>query len=251
MTATTNPNFNENTDGLEVAKAYSESIRGKTIIVTGVNLKGIGFSTAQAFASQAPAHLIIAGRTKSKLQECLDTIKKEYPDVDCRTLILDLGSQKAVRTAAQELLSWKDVPTVDILVSSAGIAGIPERTLSEEGIEITFATNHVGHFLFTNLILPKMIEAAKINPKGLHASSTSVLAQRKLTGSVGATSTSKRSRLTCPKKNSPTIWCLACGESRMAKICPTLDWRRTFKARLQTYSSVSPLQRECTRSTGF
>lgn len=166
MTATTHPEFNDNTEALEVAKAFSEAIRGKTIIVTGVNLKGIGFTTAQAFASQAPAHLIIAGRNRSKLDECMVEIKKDYPDVDCRALILDLSSQKAVRSAAQEVLSWKDVPTIDIVVNSAGVASIPERTLTEDGIELTFATNHIGHFLFTNLILPKLIEAAKTNPKG-------------------------------------------------------------------------------------
>jgi NAD(P)-dependent dehydrogenase (short-subunit alcohol dehydrogenase family) len=166
MTATTHANFNEHTGALEVAKEFAQAIRGKTIIITGVNLKGIGFSTAKAFASQSPAHLIIAGRNESKLQESIDAIKKDYPEVDCRMLILDLGSQTAVRKAAQEVLSWNDVPTVDILVSSAGIAGIPKRTLSEDGIEITFATNHIGHFLFTNLILPKMVEAAKASPKG-------------------------------------------------------------------------------------
>jgi len=166
MTVTTHSEFNAQTDALEVAKAFPEAIRGKTIIVTGVNLKGIGFSTAQAFASQTPAHLILAGRNKSKLQDCIEELKKQYPDVDHRALILDLGSQKAVRAAAWEVLSWKDIPTVDIVVNNAGIATIPERTLSEEGIEITFATNHIGHFLFTAIIMPKLIEAAKTNPKG-------------------------------------------------------------------------------------
>ncbi|KAJ9613130.1 hypothetical protein H2200_003071 [Cladophialophora chaetospira] len=166
MTATTHSEFNANTEALEVAKAFPDAIKGKTIIVTGVNLKGIGFGTAQAFASQAPAHLIIAGRNESKLQECIGELKKEYSDVDYRALILDLGNQKAVRAAAEEVLGWSDVPTIDIVVNNAGIAGIPDRTLTDEGIEITFATNHIGHFLFINLILPKFIEAAKNNAKG-------------------------------------------------------------------------------------
>lgn len=51
MTATTYPNFGENTEGLEVAKAFAESIRGRTVLVTGVNRKGVGFTTAQAFVS--------------------------------------------------------------------------------------------------------------------------------------------------------------------------------------------------------
>lgn len=49
MTVTTHPEFNADTEALEVAKAFPESIRGRTIIVTGVNRSGIGFTTSQAF----------------------------------------------------------------------------------------------------------------------------------------------------------------------------------------------------------
>ena len=63
-------------------------------------------------------------------------------------------------------MSWNDVPAVDIIVNNAGIMLIPERTLSGDGVEIHFATNHLGHFLLTNLIMPKLIKAAKTNPKG-------------------------------------------------------------------------------------
>jgi NAD(P)-dependent dehydrogenase (short-subunit alcohol dehydrogenase family) len=86
--------------------------------------------------------------------------------VDYRPLKLDLSSQTAVRTAAAELLSWSDVPSVDILVNSAGVMNIPERTFSEDGIEIHFATNHIGHFLFTSLIMPKLLKATESNPAG-------------------------------------------------------------------------------------
>lgn len=51
MTSTTYPSFGENTEGLEVAKAFTDSIRGKTVLVTGVNRNGVGFTTAQAFVS--------------------------------------------------------------------------------------------------------------------------------------------------------------------------------------------------------
>jgi hypothetical protein len=53
MTATTHPEFNEATEGLEVAKAFAEAIRGKSILVTGVNRGGIGFTTAEAFVSSS------------------------------------------------------------------------------------------------------------------------------------------------------------------------------------------------------
>jgi NAD(P)-dependent dehydrogenase (short-subunit alcohol dehydrogenase family) len=166
MTATTHAEFDGETGALDVAKAFPEAIRGKHIIVTGVNLKGIGFTTAQALASQGPAHLILAGRNTTKVQECIDQLKKEYPEVDYRVLKLDLSDQKAVRSAAEEIMSWTDVPVINLLINNAGVAGLPERQLSNEGIELTFATNHVGHFLFTNLIMPKLIEAAKTSPKG-------------------------------------------------------------------------------------
>ncbi|EXJ74818.1 uncharacterized protein A1O5_01514 [Cladophialophora psammophila CBS 110553] len=166
MTATTHPEYDKDTEALDVAEAFPEAIRGKTIIVTGVNRKGIGFTTAQAFASQSPAHLIIAGRNASKLQECMDDLKQQWPEVDYRLLIIDLSSQKGVRTAAQEVLSWSDVPSINIVVNNAGVGSIPERTITEDGIELTFATNHIGHFLFTGLIMPKLLEAAKASTKG-------------------------------------------------------------------------------------
>lgn len=51
MTATSHTEFNEQTEGLEVSKAFAGAIRGKTVVVTGVNRAGIGFTTAEAFVS--------------------------------------------------------------------------------------------------------------------------------------------------------------------------------------------------------
>ncbi|KAI0487363.1 putative short-chain dehydrogenase [Xylaria cf. heliscus] len=166
MPATTHPEFDGKTEALEVAKSFSDGIRGKTVLVTGGNPEGIGFATCQAFASQSPKHIIIAGRTPSKVQKCVDILKAQYPNVDYRPLIVNLSSQKSVREAASGLLSWADVPTVDIIINSAGVMGIAERTLSEDGIEMHFATNHIGHWLLTCSIMPKIIKAAENNPKG-------------------------------------------------------------------------------------
>ncbi|TRX98434.1 hypothetical protein FHL15_000508 [Xylaria flabelliformis] len=166
MPATTHPEYNANTEALEVAKAFSEGIRGKTVLITGGNPDGIGFATCQAFASQSPAHIIIAGRTPSKIKQCIEILKSQYPNVDYRPLIVDLSRQKSVRAAASELLSWADIPTVDIIINSAGVMGIPERTLTKDGIELHFATNHIGHWLLTCSIMPKLIKAAENSPKG-------------------------------------------------------------------------------------
>lgn len=79
---------------------------------------------------------------------------------------MDLSSQRSVHAAAAEVLAMQEIPTFDILVNSAGVMLIPERTLSEDGVELHFATNHLGHFLFTNLILPKLVKTAEGKPKG-------------------------------------------------------------------------------------
>lgn len=71
-----------------------------------------------------------------------------------------------MRASAAELLSWADVPHLDLVLNSAGVMGVPERTLTEDGIEMHFATNHIGHWLLTCLIAPKLIAAAAGKPKG-------------------------------------------------------------------------------------
>ena len=115
-------------------------------------------------ASQSPANLVLAGRTQSKVQECIDALKAKYPGVNYHFLKIDLSVQDAVRKAAADFLALDAVPHLDILINSAGVMQIPERTLSAEGIEMHFATNHIGHFLFTNLIMSKILKAAEKNP---------------------------------------------------------------------------------------
>lgn len=79
---------------------------------------------------------------------------------------VDLSSQESVHAAAEEVLAWSDVPSIDTVINSAGVMGIEERTLVKEGIEMHFATNHIGHWLLTCLIMPKLIKAAEGKPQG-------------------------------------------------------------------------------------
>lgn len=166
MTSTTVADFGAKTDALTVVGTFPSSIRGRTILVTGVNKLGIGYGTTMALASQSPRFLIVTGRSLPRLEECLDILRQNHPAVDFRPLLVDLACQTSVRKAAAEFLSWKDVPAVDIVINNAGIMNIPERTLTEDGVELHFATNHVGHFLFTNLIMPKIIASAMNGPAG-------------------------------------------------------------------------------------
>lgn len=122
--------------------------------------------TLKRKASQAPATLIVASRSVEKLQASIDALKADFPNVNYRLLQIDLSSQQSVRSAAAELLSWSDVPVIDMLINSAGVMGLKERTINSDGVEMHFATNHIGHWLLTCLVMPKLIKAAERSPKG-------------------------------------------------------------------------------------
>jgi NAD(P)-dependent dehydrogenase (short-subunit alcohol dehydrogenase family) len=166
MAPTTRTDFGPSTDASDVAAAFLTSVKGRTFLITGVNKLGVGYATAVALASQSPRRLILAGRSQAKLQECADALGNTYQAVDFRPLVLDLSSQKSVRAAAAELLSWEDTPAIDVVINNAGVMNIPNRTLSEDGIELHLATNHIGHFLFTNLIMSKIIASAANSSPG-------------------------------------------------------------------------------------
>ena len=162
----THADFGSETEATTVARVFSSQIAGKIILITGVNLGGIGGSTVEALAAHSPQMLILTGRSQAKVDEVIKKTQPLHPKVTYRFLHLDLSSQRSVRAAAQEVLSSSDIPQVDILINNAGVMDIQTRTLSEDGVEMQFATNHIGHFLFTNLILPKLIASSEKLPKG-------------------------------------------------------------------------------------
>lgn len=132
-------------------------------MITGVSPKGIGASTALNIASQKPDLLILASRTRARIQEVVAHIAEKHPDTRIEIVILDLGSQKSIRQAAADVSALTD--RLDILINNAGIV-VTSRQATPEGIEQQFGTNHIGPFLFTNLLLPLMRNAAKTNPPG-------------------------------------------------------------------------------------
>ena len=142
----------------ELVSDYASIIEGKTILTTGVTPGGLGATFMEAIAVANPALLILAGRTESKIQQTADTITSKNPKVKTKNLILDLSSLKAVRKAAEEVNSWSDVPKIDVLVNNAAIMAVDFK-LTEDGFESQFATNHLAHFLFTNLIIEKLLSS--------------------------------------------------------------------------------------------
>lgn len=140
-----------------IAADNASNIAGKVVLTTGVTQGGLGATFVEEVAKHSPALLILAGRSLSKVQATADKIKSNpaSANVEVRVLTLDLASQNQVREAAKEFLAYPETH-IDVLVNSAGTMGGPYRTTAE-GIENQFGSNHVGHFLFTNLIMPKIL----------------------------------------------------------------------------------------------
>ncbi|KAJ7053895.1 NAD-P-binding protein [Mycena amicta] len=147
------PNFTSKTTANEVAAAFANQIRGKTVLVTGTSLKGIGFTAVRALAKDAGL-VIITGRTSEKLKQTQDAIKAEYPHANIRPLVLDLASQASVRKAAAEVNAYSE--PLHILIHNAAVT-IGPFVLTEDKLESQFASDHVSPFLFTKLVAPKIL----------------------------------------------------------------------------------------------
>ena len=124
-----------------------------TFFVTGAN-SGIGRALVEALAARG-ATIILATRSEARTKPVLADLRARYPDARLQWLHLDVSDLGAVRRVAQSFLATKQ--PIDVLVNNAGVAGT--RRLSADGFDITYATNHIGPFLLTQLLLPRLQEA--------------------------------------------------------------------------------------------
>lgn len=105
-------------------------------------------------AKHNPARIYLAARTESKAHAAIKDIQAQLPSpVDIRYVSLDLCSFKSIRAAAAQFQSEES--RLDLLILNAGVMGSPAVT-TEEGFEVQFGTNHIGHFLLTKLLLPTL-----------------------------------------------------------------------------------------------
>lgn len=125
--------------------------------------ESIGSSTALSVASQEPQLLLLASRTKSKLEEVLKNVRHAHPDVHVGIVELDLMSQESVKAAAEEIASLAD--RLDVIINNAGVM-TQSRITTKEGIEGQFGACHIGHFLLTTLLVPQLLKAAKSSSPG-------------------------------------------------------------------------------------
>lgn len=142
------------------------SLGGKRAVVTGAT-SGIGVETARALAG-AGAEVTLAVRDVKKGEEVAAQLRSDTKNAAIMVLKLDLGSLSSVRDFAKAYIAqgrgWFSTGKrpLHLLINTAGIMATPQ-TYTAEGYEIQFATNHLGHFLLANLLLPLLTrEGARV-----------------------------------------------------------------------------------------
>ncbi len=128
---------------------------GKTVVITGAN-SGIGLETAVALA-RAGAKTLITVRDRARGEAAVADIRARSGHDDVDVVVFDLGSIASTRQGAAEILARCD--RIDVLVNNAGVV-LSSRRETEDGLEATFAVNHLGPFVLTELLLDRLKQSA-------------------------------------------------------------------------------------------
>jgi retinol dehydrogenase 14 len=128
-----------------------------TYVITGGS-GGIGLECASQVAAADPGcRIVLVGRSPDRTATAVGRIRAEQPSCRVDSLLCDFTDQAAVRRLADDLLATCD--RIDVLVNNAGSV-FSRRTLTADGIESTFAVNHLGGFLLTALLQDRLVESA-------------------------------------------------------------------------------------------
>lgn len=133
----------------------NESMAGKTCVVTGAT-SGIGLVTARELARRG-ARVMVVGRSPERASEAVALIHRETGSDLVSSLTADLSSHAEIRRLAPAIR--EQIPRLDVLVNNAGGIFL-ERLESPDGVEMTFALNHLSYFHLTQLLLPLLISSA-------------------------------------------------------------------------------------------
>src|SRR3984957_10863597 len=195
---------------------------GKTVVVTGGN-SGIGFETAAALASMG-ARVLVTARNADKGRAAVAAVTQRLPgEGRVQLVVFDLADLASVRRGAAEIL--EQAPRIDVLVNNAGLV-LTERAETVDGYEATFAINHLGPFLLTNLLLDRMTASAP--SRIVNVASTAHNAARKGMpfDDLQATHGYRGMRVY--------------GQSKLANILFTLELSRRFADKRLTANSLHP-----------
>ena len=126
-------------------------LKNKTVVISGAT-NGIGKAAAIELSKEHPK-LIFTYRNESLAQGLLAEIKDLSPDIQIHSVYCDFSNQDSIKKCAEEINGFCE--EIDVLVNNAGVVNTSYHETSD-GIENTFAVNHLGYFLFTNLLLHKL-----------------------------------------------------------------------------------------------
>ena len=128
----------------------------KRALVTGAT-SGLGWNAALELA-RAGAMVVIAARTQKKADDAVKRIQQIVPEAMLNTALLNLSDLASVKKFAAKQL--QEGRPLDILINNAGVMALPKRELSVDGVELQFATNVLGHFALTGLLLPSLLQSS-------------------------------------------------------------------------------------------
>lgn len=128
---------------------------GRIVLITG-GTSGMGYEDALAM-SRAGAEVIIAARNAERGAEAIGRIRESVPDAKVQFEAVDLANLASVRQLADRLN--QRLPRLDVLINNAAIMAPPERGTSADGYELQLATNYLGHFALTGLLVPLLRES--------------------------------------------------------------------------------------------
>ena len=129
-------------------------LSGRVAVVTGAN-GGLGLATTEALAAKG-AHVVMAARNQAQAGAAHDRVKADNPEASLEIVELDLGGQASVKQAAVTIAAAH--PAIDLLINNAGLMAMPERQ-TDDGYEMQFGVNHLGHWTFTAGLLPNLLRA--------------------------------------------------------------------------------------------
>ncbi|KAL4036336.1 hypothetical protein IC575_005069 [Cucumis melo] len=139
----------------EQVSLFSSSSSQLTAIITGAT-SGIGAETARVLAKRG-VKIVMTARDLKKAAQVKEAIQKESPEAEIIVFEIDLSSLASVQSFCNQFLSL-GLP-LNILINNAGVFS-KNLEFSEDKVELTFATNYLGHYLLTERLLEKMIETA-------------------------------------------------------------------------------------------
>jgi len=145
--------FNASSTTREVIAGIA--LDGTVAVVTGASA-GLGIETARVLA-QAGATVLLVARNQEKLAPVLQSLREQLPGARLDSCLMDLSDLDSVRAAAADIATR--YPHIHLLVNNAGVMACPLGRTAQ-GFEMQFGTNHLGHFLFTGLLLPALRAAA-------------------------------------------------------------------------------------------